>query len=180
MEAMTKVDDSKVDEQFKDAPIENVGSVKYQEEEEEEEYQEEEYQYQEGDGNQQEYNDRYENEEEVRSPFKRSSNNYSDGSKQPKKKKKDKIYPMNNEHNDYHSYYQTPPVPPPALPQTGQDEALSNLMMAWYYSGYYTGLYQVSTFESIVMVTVKITMRHRLNSIDNNNKVISFEYIIYY
>lgn len=39
-----------------------------------------------------------------------------------------------------------PPPPPPNPPQAsaaaGEDEALSNLMMAWYYSGYYTGYYQ--------------------------------------
>ncbi|KAL4986448.1 hypothetical protein BDW68DRAFT_163195 [Aspergillus falconensis] len=32
-------------------------------------------------------------------------------------------------------------MPYPAFPQT-QDEALKNLMMAWYYAGYYTALYQ--------------------------------------
>ncbi|GAB5586665.1 hypothetical protein Unana1_01565 [Umbelopsis nana] len=41
----------------------------------------------------------------------------------------------------------TPPPPPPPPVQesaaaAGEDEALSNLMMAWYYSGYYTGYYQ--------------------------------------
>ncbi|KAG0085823.1 hypothetical protein BGZ93_000439 [Podila epicladia] len=41
-----------------------------------------------------------------------------------------------------------PPMPPPPpMPMTGtnagpDDETLSNLMMAWYFSGYYTGLYQ--------------------------------------
>ncbi|KAF1797851.1 hypothetical protein V8B55DRAFT_1452068 [Mucor lusitanicus] len=39
-----------------------------------------------------------------------------------------------------------PPPPPPQLPAmpSGSDnqEDLSNLMMAWYYCGYYTGLYQ--------------------------------------
>ncbi|KAI7888084.1 uncharacterized protein EV154DRAFT_518629 [Mucor mucedo] len=36
-----------------------------------------------------------------------------------------------------------PPAPaPPPPPMMGQDEGLSNLMMAWYYAGYYTGLYQ--------------------------------------
>ncbi|KAG0327372.1 hypothetical protein BG000_000986 [Podila horticola] len=38
-----------------------------------------------------------------------------------------------------------PPMPPP-MPMTGtnppDDETLGNLMMAWYFSGYYTGLYQ--------------------------------------
>lgn len=34
-----------------------------------------------------------------------------------------------------------PPPPPPGLPQN--NEALSNLIMSWYYAGYYTGLYQV-------------------------------------
>ncbi|KAL4755159.1 hypothetical protein BDW72DRAFT_164228 [Aspergillus terricola var. indicus] len=32
-------------------------------------------------------------------------------------------------------------MPYPAFPQT-QDEGLKNLMMAWYYAGYYTALYQ--------------------------------------
>ncbi|GAN01577.1 hypothetical protein MAM1_0009d01010 [Mucor ambiguus] len=38
-----------------------------------------------------------------------------------------------------------PPSPPlPAMPSGSQNqEDLSNLMMAWYYCGYYTGLYQV-------------------------------------
>ncbi|KAI8638477.1 hypothetical protein BD408DRAFT_446774, partial [Parasitella parasitica] len=36
-----------------------------------------------------------------------------------------------------------PPPPPPLPPVPSQDnEALSNLIMAWYYAGYYTGLYQ--------------------------------------
>ncbi|KAL4767658.1 hypothetical protein BDW60DRAFT_145842 [Aspergillus nidulans var. acristatus] len=36
---------------------------------------------------------------------------------------------------------QAPTMPYPAFPQT-QDEGLKNLMMAWYYAGYYTALYQ--------------------------------------
>ncbi|RDW59340.1 uncharacterized protein DSM5745_11035 [Aspergillus mulundensis] len=36
---------------------------------------------------------------------------------------------------------QAPTMPYPLLPQT-QDEGLKNLMMAWYYAGYYTALYQ--------------------------------------
>ncbi|KAK9761122.1 hypothetical protein K7432_014206 [Basidiobolus ranarum] len=35
-----------------------------------------------------------------------------------------------------------PPPPPPAVSAFTEDEALANLLMAWYYSGYYTGLYQ--------------------------------------
>ncbi|KAG0040494.1 hypothetical protein BGZ82_002210 [Podila clonocystis] len=40
-----------------------------------------------------------------------------------------------------------PMPPPPSMPITGtsagpDDETLGNLMMAWYFSGYYTGLYQ--------------------------------------
>ncbi|KAG0357182.1 hypothetical protein BG005_003846 [Podila minutissima] len=40
-----------------------------------------------------------------------------------------------------------PPPPPPPMPIAGtnagsDDETLGNLMMAWYFSGYYTGLYQ--------------------------------------
>lgn len=41
-----------------------------------------------------------------------------------------------------------PIPPPPAIPSRGDaasDEDLTNLLMAWYYSGYYTGLYQVRT-----------------------------------
>ncbi len=39
---------------------------------------------------------------------------------------------------------QHPSVPdvPIAVAQGGQDEALKNLMMSWYYAGYYTGLYE--------------------------------------
>ncbi|OJJ03778.1 hypothetical protein ASPVEDRAFT_73409 [Aspergillus versicolor CBS 583.65] len=36
---------------------------------------------------------------------------------------------------------QAPPMPLPGFPQ-GQDEGLKNLMMAWYYAGYYTALYE--------------------------------------
>ncbi|GAA5811022.1 hypothetical protein MFLAVUS_004451 [Mucor flavus] len=37
-----------------------------------------------------------------------------------------------------------PAAPPPPPPPVQQDnEALSNLMMAWYYAGYYTGVYQM-------------------------------------
>ncbi|KAJ0414977.1 hypothetical protein BJY00DRAFT_294189 [Aspergillus carlsbadensis] len=32
-------------------------------------------------------------------------------------------------------------MPPPGFPQ-GQDEGLKNLMMAWYYAGYYTAQYE--------------------------------------
>lgn len=35
------------------------------------------------------------------------------------------------------------PASAPAPPLPEQDEGLSNMMMAWYYAGYYTGLYQV-------------------------------------
>ncbi|KAI9025931.1 hypothetical protein CLU79DRAFT_743790 [Phycomyces nitens] len=47
-----------------------------------------------------------------------------------------------------HAMPTIPPMPPmPPMPQRANssaqdDEMLSNLMMAWYYSGYYTGLYQ--------------------------------------
>ncbi|KAG2229669.1 hypothetical protein INT48_008901 [Thamnidium elegans] len=34
------------------------------------------------------------------------------------------------------------PAPPPPVQQ--DNEALSNLMMAWYYAGYYTGVYQAN------------------------------------
>lgn len=57
----------------------------------------------------------------------------------------------NQDYYAYQSYQDNagaaiPPPPPPNPPQAsaaaGEDEALSNLMMAWYYSGYYTGYYQ--------------------------------------
>ncbi|OGE50462.1 hypothetical protein PENARI_c017G05052 [Penicillium arizonense] len=35
----------------------------------------------------------------------------------------------------------TPPMPHPAMANV-QDEALKNLMMSWYYAGYYTGVYE--------------------------------------
>lgn len=42
------------------------------------------------------------------------------------------------------SQAQWPPVaPPPMLPGV-DDEALSDLLLAWYYSGYYTGRYQAT------------------------------------
>ncbi|KAG0341054.1 hypothetical protein BG004_006172 [Podila humilis] len=47
-----------------------------------------------------------------------------------------------------HPHNMIPPMPmpmpmPPSMPSGGpDDETLSNLMMAWYFSGYYTGLYQ--------------------------------------
>ncbi|KAJ6030124.1 hypothetical protein N7499_012542, partial [Penicillium canescens] len=34
-----------------------------------------------------------------------------------------------------------PPMPHPAMANV-QDEALKNLMMSWYYAGYYTGVYE--------------------------------------
>lgn len=38
-------------------------------------------------------------------------------------------------------------APMPTLPMMPQDnEGLSNLIMAWYYAGYYTGLYQVKIY----------------------------------
>ncbi|KAL4782383.1 hypothetical protein BJX76DRAFT_332875 [Aspergillus varians] len=36
---------------------------------------------------------------------------------------------------------QAPPMPHPVFPQA-QDEGLRNLMMAWYYAGYYTAVYE--------------------------------------
>ncbi|BCS28950.1 uncharacterized protein APUU_70520S [Aspergillus puulaauensis] len=36
---------------------------------------------------------------------------------------------------------QAPPMPLPVFPQ-GQNEGLKNLMMSWYYAGYYTALYE--------------------------------------
>ncbi|KAL2833290.1 hypothetical protein BDW59DRAFT_156791 [Aspergillus cavernicola] len=36
---------------------------------------------------------------------------------------------------------QAPPMPHPVTSQ-GQDEGLKNLMMAWYYAGYYSALYE--------------------------------------
>ncbi|KAL4921128.1 hypothetical protein BDW62DRAFT_174989 [Aspergillus aurantiobrunneus] len=35
---------------------------------------------------------------------------------------------------------QSPPMPHPVFP--AQDEGLKNLMMAWYYAGYYTAIYE--------------------------------------
>ena len=34
------------------------------------------------------------------------------------------------------------PVPPPGAPPFPVDESLQNLIMAWYYTGYYTAMYQ--------------------------------------
>ncbi|CAG8504713.1 1605_t:CDS:2, partial [Scutellospora calospora] len=71
----------------------------------------------------------------------------------------------------YNNYYPPPPPPPqfyhhipppmdpnsyyrPSKPQTVvpppmiDDEALSNLLMSWYYSGYYTGLFQVNNWRA--------------------------------
>jgi len=40
-------------------------------------------------------------------------------------------------------WYSIPPKPiVPPMVSPDDDEALANLLMAWYYSGYYTGLYQ--------------------------------------
>ncbi|KAL7332183.1 hypothetical protein PS15p_204263 [Mucor circinelloides] len=51
--------------------------------------------------------------------------------------------------NQQEYYYQHPqyaaaPAPPPMPPSmpTQDNEAFSNLIMSWYYAGYYTGLYQ--------------------------------------
>ncbi|CAG8520773.1 16086_t:CDS:2 [Funneliformis mosseae] len=78
----------------------------------------------------------------------------------------DSFYSGDHSHGTYYPDYYTPPPPPPGgphhqfyppypqptdpnippkapVPIPGfDDEALSNLIMAWYYSGYYTGLYQ--------------------------------------
>ncbi|KAG0165792.1 hypothetical protein DFQ30_008002, partial [Apophysomyces sp. BC1015] len=51
-------------------------------------------------------------------------------------------------HHHHMSAAQPPPPPPFPMPPSAnhashnEDEALSNLIMAWYYSGYYTGYYQ--------------------------------------
>ncbi|KAI8338558.1 hypothetical protein BC941DRAFT_423216 [Chlamydoabsidia padenii] len=59
-------------------------------------------------------------------------------------------YPyQQNHHYNQHTHHPHPPGPAPmpfAPPPLGQhdngNEALTNMIMAWYYSGYYTGLYQ--------------------------------------
>ena len=40
-----------------------------------------------------------------------------------------------------------PPPPPPLLPEgvvRGDEEALANMLMSWYMSGYHTGYYRVN------------------------------------
>ncbi|KAI8875311.1 hypothetical protein K501DRAFT_337790 [Backusella circina FSU 941] len=160
IEAMTKVDNNNTNnEQFKDAPTEDPNNDGSEEEEEiyqeEEEYQEGDYyqqgygqeEYGEGDVYQQGYNEEEyqegeeEKEEEIgfQSQFKRP---ISDDEPNLSKKKRKSKYPTNGEYQyQYNSSSSTVPPPPlPTLPSN--DEALSNLIMAWYYSGYYTGLYQ--------------------------------------
>lgn len=48
-------------------------------------------------------------------------------------------------HQDPHYTAAAPPPAPPPMPSsmpTQDNEAFSNLIMSWYYAGYYTGLYQ--------------------------------------
>ncbi|CAO3589197.1 unnamed protein product [Absidia cylindrospora] len=55
-----------------------------------------------------------------------------------------------DQHQDQHQHQPQPqsaPVPPPPTmfgQQGSGNEAFTNMIMAWYYSGYYTGLYQVN------------------------------------
>ncbi|KAI8072201.1 uncharacterized protein B0P05DRAFT_549292 [Gilbertella persicaria] len=50
--------------------------------------------------------------------------------------------------NAYEQYYtdqsfmQPPPMPPPTTSE--ENELFSNVIMSWYYAGYYTALYQAS------------------------------------
>jgi hypothetical protein len=46
-----------------------------------------------------------------------------------------------HQYQQQYQYQQAGPMMPP-LPAGLEDEALSSLLMAWYYSGYYTGRYQ--------------------------------------
>lgn len=80
---------------------------------------------------------------------KRSPQNEENGTR--KKQKAD--------YNTYEQYYQQPSnaahhaVPPVPPIMNRDDEGLSNLIMAWYYAGYYTGLYQVSiSFNSLLHI----------------------------
>lgn len=60
-----------------------------------------------------------------------------------------------------------PPSPPPPVQQ--DNEALSNLMMAWYYAGYYTGVYQVNIilYNSVLNIYL---LYFRLITLNNTYK----------
>lgn len=58
--------------------------------------------------------------------------------------KKAKYQDNQQEYYYQHPQYAAAPAPPPMPPSmpTQDNEAFSNLIMSWYYAGYYTGLYQ--------------------------------------
>lgn len=93
-------------------------------------------------------------EEEESKEKEEESKEYGDYDQQKDEEEEDYYYYQGEEEGEVHAkrarYNQVPqaqaqvpppPPPPPGLPQN--NEALSNLIMAWYYAGYYTGLYQV-------------------------------------
>jgi survival motor neuron protein len=53
------------------------------------------------------------------------------------------VGPSHNYGSTYNPYFPPPPTLPHIRPaRTADDEILNNLLMAWYYSGYYAGRYQ--------------------------------------
>lgn len=93
-------------------------------------------------------------EEEESKEKEEESKEYGDYDQQKDEEEEDYYYYQGEEEEEVHAkrarynqvppqpqpQAQVPPPPPPGLPQN--NEALSNLIMAWYYAGYYTGLYQ--------------------------------------
>ncbi|KAK4520088.1 signal recognition particle subunit [Mucor velutinosus] len=101
-----------------------------EEEEEEEEEQNEEEQYKE----EQHGDEQYEEEEQTE----QEAHSYENTSKKAR-------YQEQYYYQDPHYAAAAPPAPAPPMPPSmpAQDnEAFSNLIMSWYYAGYYTGLYQ--------------------------------------
>ncbi|KAL0090105.1 hypothetical protein J3Q64DRAFT_1728346 [Phycomyces blakesleeanus] len=118
-------------------------------EEEEEEYEEEEEEG-EGEGEQEEQEDEVEKEEKEGYQDQGQSY-YNHLPHQAHAHPSMPYYSSHSYHapeNITHPAHTMPTMPPmPPMPQRSNgssqdDEMLSNLMMAWYYSGYYTGLYQ--------------------------------------
>ncbi|KAI9486682.1 MAG: hypothetical protein EXX96DRAFT_550083 [Benjaminiella poitrasii] len=102
----------------------------YEEEAYEEEAYEEEQDYQTHEEGQALEHEKYEEDKDSRAE--------KDNTKKSKRHKQ-------RDDNNCHQYEYPSDQPPPVPPMMSQnDEALSNLIMSWYYAGYYTGLYQAN------------------------------------
>ncbi|GAN04339.1 hypothetical protein MAM1_0061c03799 [Mucor ambiguus] len=82
--------------------------------------------------------EQYENQEQVE----QEAHSYENTSKKARHQDNQQEYYYQDHHYDA-AAPPPPPAPPMPLSMPAQDnEAFSNLIMSWYYAGYYTGLYQ--------------------------------------